>query len=380
MTNLLSGITRDMVAQAAGNFGFRHQHVVEQLFVDFAACSCMTERLPCTIFGGMCMHLHSEGVTQRLSRDVDIMTAATAGDVDRSVHEVFGSMQDCQIESPSPQHPHPIKNLRSYYINYESRMGGRKSVKIDFLCDFASVLQTEEVHVRRVLGVDRPFKARVLTVEALLADKMTTLALGGIGLPEWRLNDAPKQVYDIAALARMMGETGLSIALDTLHHAIASRIALQANGADITVRDTVTAIRRSVEGFVNFRSSAIMSNQYKSHLENFRTTYLQNGGDGYQKLERINDLFAVLLLSTVTEKVTDGATDTTKPAEGVASALAEADRVSQVTDSAAQSAKRRSLLGMLSHKDVTKGFLSGLSLGHPDLLEAAYAGKPDMLG
>ena len=113
MTNLLSGITRDMIAQAADDFGFRHQDVVEQMFVDFAACSRMAERLPCTIFGGMCMHLHSEGVAQRLSRDVDIMTTATAGDVDRSMHEVFGPVQDCQIESPRPRHPHRIKNVRS---------------------------------------------------------------------------------------------------------------------------------------------------------------------------------------------------------------------------------------------------------------------------
>ncbi len=55
---------------------------------------------------------------------------------------------------------------------------------MDFLCEFANSLPTEVVYVPHVLGTERPFKAQVLTKGALLVDKSTTLALGGIGLPE----------------------------------------------------------------------------------------------------------------------------------------------------------------------------------------------------
>ena len=381
MPNLLSGITKSAIEQASAYFKFRHPRVVEQLFVDFAVCRHMTEHLLCTIFGGMCMHLHTKGEAQRLSRDVDIMTSASAGEVNQVMHSVFDGMRDCQMEPSSPRHPHPIKNLRTYRINYDSRMGGRSSVKVDFLCGFNNALPTEEVDVLQVLGVDCPLKAHVLTRDALLADKMTTLALGGIGLPERRMSDAPKQVYDVAVLARMIRKGKLSAALSALSAVITSRIELQESnggGGDVTVQNTVEAIQRSVEGFLDFKTAAIMSNQYRSHLENFRTTYLQNGGSRYQKYERINDLFTVLLLSVGAGQATSGGMDAVKSAANVTGALIGADYLLQAVDSAAQSAMRSKLLNLLSHKNVTKEFLSGLSYSQLVLLEAVYTSKLNM--
>lgn len=111
----------------------------------------------------------------------------------------------------------------------------------------------------------------MLTKGALLADKMTTLALGGIGLPERRLREVPKQVYDIATLIRMSGENEIAAALGMLDDAIMSRAGLHEDGANITTTSTIASIQRSVESFLNFKSAAIMSKQYKQHLENFRS-------------------------------------------------------------------------------------------------------------
>ena len=366
--------------RAADRYGFRRPRVVEQLFVDFAVCRRLAERLHCTIFGGMCMHLHSSRKAQRLSRDVDIMTTEAADGVDMVMHDAFETLQECRAVLAQPRRPHPIKGLRSYRVHYESLLGGKEDVKVDFLCGFGGSLPTEVVRAPHVLGVDMPFGARVLTKGALLADKMTTLALGGVGLPEWRLHDAPKQVYDIAALVRMAGEGELAAALGMLNDAIESRIALY-EGSD-TVQGTVASIQKSIEGFVNFKSAAIMSDQYKSHLENFRSVYLQNGGERYQRHERIGDLFIAMLFGSSAGNVVNGTRSAREVAKSIAGAVAKADRLLQgeEEDRGALNAKRRSLQGMLSHKGVAKGFFSGLSQGHLELLEAVYASRPHQQG
>lgn len=50
----------------------------------------------------MRMHLHTMGRAQRLSRDMDAMTAATAGEVDDAVRNAFGPMAYCQAVRPRP--------------------------------------------------------------------------------------------------------------------------------------------------------------------------------------------------------------------------------------------------------------------------------------
>ena len=372
MTDLLGKISRNAIVQAADKFGFRNKVVVEQLFVDFAACEHVAERLPCTIFGGMCMHLHARGSAQRLSRDVDIMTTASAGEVDKAVHGAFGPMRDCQVREAKPLRPHPIKNLRTYYIKYDSRLGDRREVKMDFLCEFRSGLPTEETDTPQVLGISWPLKVQVLAKEALLADKLTTLALGGIGLPKWRLHDAPKQVYDIAALVRMVGAKELSNALTSLPAAIESRINLQEEGIGITVQNTIGSIQRAVEGFVNFESAAVMSGMYKSNLENFRGKYLQNGGESYKKHERISDLFTVVLLSAAAGKSIAEATTANESADRVATAVKEAQRLTKAADTGTRTTQRRALLNTLSDKGVTKDFLASLTPDQMILLEATY--------
>lgn len=375
MTELLDKISKNAIVQAADKFGFRSRTVVEQLFVDFAACEHAAGRLPCTVFGGMCMHLHTGGMVQRLSRDVDIMTEATAGEVDDAVHDAFGPMTDCQVRQTAPRRPHPIRNLRTYHIDYNSRLGGQRDVKMDFLCEFKSGLPTEEVDTPQVLGSSWPLRVRVLTRGALLADKLTTLALGGIGLPEWRLHDAPKQVYDIAALVRMAEAGELSAVLKSVPSAIESRISLLEESDNITVQSTIASIQKGVEGFVDFKSAAVMSGTYRSHLENFRGQYLQNGGEAYRKHERVSDLFTVMLLSTGAGSVATGAITADESASGIAGAMSEAQRLTQTADSDMQGVRRRKLLNALSGKGATKGFLAGLAPDQVVLLEATCANE-----
>lgn len=374
-SNLLEGIDGAVITQIADRYGFQDPHVVEQLFVDFAAYEHVSELLPCTIFGGMCMYLHARGMAQRLSHDVDIMTAVTADDVDKAVHDAFDPMQGCQARLTVPQHPHPIKSLRSYRISYESRLGGEGDVKMDCLCSFRGSLPTEVVHVPPVLGIGRPFKARVLTREALLVDKMTALALGEIGLPEWRLRDAPKQVYDIATLIRMANERGLAAALGMLDDAIASRIGLHEDSRNITALSTIASIQRSVESFLNFKSAAVMSKRYKQNLENFRTKHLQNGGERYQKNERVDDLFAVMLFSACAGNVIGGTMSASEAAKEVARCVTKARGMSEEEDQDAVNSVRRRLRGTSPHKDVTKDFLWGLSPGQLTVLETTYMFK-----
>lgn len=374
-SNILDGIKKSEITQIAEQYGFRHPHVIEQLLVDFAAYERVSKRLPCIIFGGMCMHLHSEGIVQRLSHDVDIMTTAAVDDVDKAMRDEFDPMQDCRASLASPRQPHPIKNLRTYHIHYESRLGGEGDVKMDFLCEFRCGLPTEVVHVPQVLGTKRPFKARVLTKEALLADKMTTLALGGIGLPERRLREVPKQVYDIATLIRMAGENEIGTALGMLDEAISSRINLHEDVKNITVTGTIASIQRSVESFLNFKSAAVMSRQYKQHLENFRSRYLQNGGEQYQKYERIDDLFTVMLFGANAGNVVSGAMSASEAASRVRKDMARSLAAPKEGDVEASNTRRRNLRDILSDKGVTKDFLFSLSKGQLTLLEAAHRDK-----
>lgn len=318
------------------------------------------------------MHLHAEGTAQRLSRDVDIMTTASVDDVSRAVQDEFDPIPDCQISSVSPRHPHPVKNLQSHHIHYESCLGGEGEVKMDFLCEFANRLPTEVVYVPHVLGTERPFKAQVLTKGALLVDKSTTLALGGIGLPEWRLREAPKQVYDIATLIRMVDENELGSALGMLDNAITSRISIHKLTENITVPSTIASIQRSLESFLDFKSAAIMSKQYKQNLGNFRSKYLRNGGDQYQKHERIDDLFTAMLFSVSAGNVVSGAMSANEAAKEVSSRMAEARNPPQDASPSSVNAMRHSLRSILSHKDVSKGFLSSLSQSQLAMLEAAY--------
>ena len=291
--------------EIAAKFRFKNAAYVEKLIVDFFMAGVIQERLNCTVRGGMCMPLHTERRSHRLSVDIDLMTKSSAKEVGVVMDGIVDDMKEIKVVKINPKKPYPIPNIASYRVKYKSEFEAMAEIKVDFLCgvdlELARVRVPEKYEVfgfgtERVLNaLDRP---------SLLADKITTLALGKIGLKESKLSEVPKQIYDVAALIRSCDAGELESALTTFPKLTKFKIGMY--GAPYTVQDVAGTIRESVLGMLGFSGTISLSEKPLDWYHKFKQTYLQDSGKRYNKTHHIVDSMLVAVFARHLEKFLAG--------------------------------------------------------------------------
>lgn len=131
---------------------------------------------------------------------------------------------------------------------------------------------------------------------SLVADKLTSLALGNIGLRLRKYVDIPKQIYDVARLIRSCTYDDIIESLGTFGKLTDFKTRIRA-GAAYTINEVAESIHGSVGGLIRSDPQLCLSPEERSRHGDFRARYLQGPHRSYDVNEHIINVLATYVFS-----------------------------------------------------------------------------------
>ena len=146
------------------------------------------------------------------------------------------------------------------------------SLKIDLL-HMDSPIEHTRIPDAKTFALDLAFSPNCATSGSLVGDKLLTLATGSIGIPERRMADLPKQIYDLDNLTRFaLDEKGVEDAIRTM----GTLIPLEASfrGIKVDISKVFTHIKDTLGKFsvVDLRQG---DPRFKKYLNDFQSLYIR---------------------------------------------------------------------------------------------------------
>lgn len=283
----------DSINSTAVQFGFAVPENVEKFIMDFEMQHQVIQELECITRGGMCMPFHTNEEARRLSIDIDLVTPMNISETDRAIDKIRKNLTEVSIQKIVPKNGYPIPNIVSYNVGYRSCLGKDDHIKVDFLCDVDVSLpkKTQKSNFDIFnFSIDYPFD--LLTHGALMGDKLTTLALEQIGLPQRKFSDIPKQIYDIGILLKLGSKPIFEEAISTFEIFTSFKAAHYEVTPRYTIDDIVTGIETSLSSLLNTKFNITLTEDQDSRFGQFKGTYLGNSRD-YKKIEHISDILLI---------------------------------------------------------------------------------------
>lgn len=198
-------LTRPNIEAVAKRHGFANRINIEKFLIDFEVLYHMRQAMPeCVVMGGMAVPFHlGRGATARLSVDVDVVTGLDAKGSRQAMEHAFADM-DGTIKDIKPHKPRsPKKNLplHTYFCSYNSVLDSKlREIKIDLFYGGRPAAQTAHFQPPTALpGLEVDFVVTTYDYSQTIADKLSTLAFGTIGLDSTDPG-VPKHIHDIASL------------------------------------------------------------------------------------------------------------------------------------------------------------------------------------
>lgn len=355
---------RDAVERIAAEHDFASITDVEKLIVDFEIQRRISQEIDCTVRGGMCIPFHTPGGSiSRLSRDIDLMVRAGASDVDAAMERVDDGSPDLRI-SPVPG-THPLSNLRSYRAEYDSVLGNNDYIRVDFMCNLDVRVPTKTDTMTSLLGQEVSHRAKILTRGALVGDKLTSLAVDGIGINKERQAAVPKQIHDVGTQLRMSGKGDILEALQSFAALTGFKVSKYTHEPPYTVDGTLETIMETLRGLFEIDNGIHLSATHKGRFGTFAGTYLSRTKP-YEKSDHITDVLLALFMAVTAGRYLESA-------QGDQSAGMAARVLQEVSDAGRlherdTSARRRSELADLPdglrhhHKSLRRSRLEHLVL------------------
>lgn len=289
-------LQKNNIENIATKFNFANPIYVEKFIMDFEMNFHISQEINSVLRGGMCVPFHTNLGVRRLSIDIDLLTELQVDEINNIMQKLDNSLTDVQIKKHTPKHPAPIPNLITYYVEYNSCFGKPETIKIDYLCDMSLELPTQTItNEQEIIEFKINYPSKILTRGALIGDKITTLALGKIGLKKPRIgnfsDDIPKQVYDIATLLKSSTEKNIEESLDVFTSLTAFKVKIFDNGL-YAVKDILDTIHTSIQSLLLFDSQITNVPEYVGIFGSFKGTYL-NTSQSYKRTEHISDILLV---------------------------------------------------------------------------------------
>ena len=197
-------LNRVAIEAMAKKHGFARNESVEKFLIDFEVLYHMQRAMPdCVVRGGMAMPFHLDrDDAVRLSIDVDAVTELDAEGSSRAMADAFEHMGKTitHVKPHKPRSPQKLLPLHTYYCRYNSALATeRPEVKIDLFYGGRSAQTTLFRPPTALLGVEIDFGVTAYSYSQMIADKLSTLAFGTMGLDATDPG-VPKHIYDIASL------------------------------------------------------------------------------------------------------------------------------------------------------------------------------------
>ena len=294
--NFSATLTEQNITSIADQYGFAEKSTVEKFIMDFEMHHHITNEIECITRGGMCMPFHTSDVDpKRLSKDIDLLTSESIFKVKEIIAKIDNTLPEINCEEIIASNPYPLDNLISYRIYYDSCLGDRKFIKVDFFCDVNVKLDSIIVPSGYPLFAFNTSKdISILSKGALVGDKITTLALGTIGLKSEKQTEIAKQIYDIGVLIKSLSISDLTSSFQTFIDLTTVKI----NHFDITPKyvlsNILQSIDKSVSAFLNLKNAISIDKSQEIGYTNFQGTYLAKKST-YKKTEHVTNVLLIKL-------------------------------------------------------------------------------------
>lgn len=268
-------LTRERVIGISEKYGFPDSHLVEKFVMCLEAHKRITKEIDCTTRGGMCMPFHQPGFeVTRMSKDIDILTGHSVDEVEQVMANMDG-MDGLRCSEVVPRKPLPIENLVSYRVEYDSCLGRPERVKVDAFCGADLVLDTRLIPPRsRILDFETLQEITILSKGALLADKITSLAVGTVGVGGDRHTEIVKQIYDVASLLRQADVKDIKTAHDSYLRLTGFKVGCFGSDPPHTVSGVTASVIQTLCGFLPLDSRELVAPSLLKRYRGFQGSYL----------------------------------------------------------------------------------------------------------
>jgi len=159
--------------------------------------------------GGAAAQLFIPVDWQRTSVDIDMICMATEEEIRTCLDDIENSFMGegdlLKFRSHRPKNAKTELPLLTFFLTVPSEVithnnkKGIQEIKVEFFLDKE---EWPSVQLKRpeIFAMETGASYKVLTLEALIADKLTTLGPNTIGIPDFRRDELCKHLYDLDAL------------------------------------------------------------------------------------------------------------------------------------------------------------------------------------
>jgi len=191
--------------------------------------------------------------------------------------------------------PCPIDSLISYHVIHDSCLGRKKYIKVDFFCGVKIPSSSQLITSGfSLFAFDTEHDMNILTRGSLLGDKLTTVALGTIGLKPNRQTEIAKQIYDMGTLLKIVTKPDLLESFDAFERLTCLKVGNFNHDPKYEVSDIVDSIEESVSGLLNLKPAVSITGIQGTRHASFKSTYLPKRAS-YKKTEHVTDILLVSL-------------------------------------------------------------------------------------
>ena len=300
-------LTRERILGISEKYGFPADPLVEKFIMCFEIHKHITQEIHCTTRGGMCMPFHQPNfMVQRMSKDIDVLSSHSADEIEGVMNDINGSVDGLRCSKIIPRKPLPIENFVSYRIMYDSCLGRQESVKVDAFCGADLHLDTQRIRAgSQILDFGTLQDMTILSRGTLIADKITSLAIGTVGIKAENRTEIVKQIYDIATLLRQANPKDLAIAYDSYQKLTGFKVGRFKRDPPYTVSDIISSIVQSLGSFLPLDTNALVASDLLSHYNGFQGSYLSRLYS-YKKSNHITDVLLMLLFAKSLQRHLEG--------------------------------------------------------------------------
>ena len=158
-------------------------------------------------------------------------------------------------------------------------------------------LETQRIPTNsRILDFKTLQDMKILSRGSLVADKITSLALGTVGIGADHYIEIIKQIYDIASMLRGASLADLETAYDSYPKLTGFKADCFRRSPPYAISDITDSIVESLRGLVPLDTDALIAQNLRDRHDGFRGDYL-NKRVQYKKSHHATDLMLTLLFA-----------------------------------------------------------------------------------
>lgn len=212
----------------------------------------------------------------------------------------------------------------------------------------------------------------ILSRGSLLGDKITTMALGTIGLKRSKQTEIAKQIYDLGALLKMAAKSDLEAAFDTFEGMTEFKVGHFDHDPKYAVSDVVDSIAESASGLLNLESAVSITDMQAKRYADFQGTYLAKRAR-YKKTEHVTDVLLVNLYSRYIRRCLNGEITRTRAADLLHGTLRQANAIRNGGIDDAPKMRTSYVRDIPDSAGFNKKILGGALLEHIFLIRELYS-------